>query len=427
MLGVAALLGMLSAVAAPHTAIAQSSPQAQPGGTLSPQAMDQLLAPIALYPDALILQILQCAASPYQVRQVNAWLKQNPDLQGTARQDAAAAQGFDISFVAIVLFPQVLEMMDQKPEWTQQLGQAFATDKDAVFASIQRLRTQAEKLGNLQSNAQQTVETVTVDGGQQIIVIQPANPQIVYVPQYNPQVVYVQSAPQYTATATSGDVAAAALIGFTAGVVVGALADGNHYHSYYYNCGGWGYHGACLYSSGWNQYYKYNRKMAQDYYNHRENMANDFYDHRENMAGQRGENQNNRQDNRIDARDNAAQNQADRSANRADNRDTAAQNQAGRQQNRSDARSSAADTRATNQSARQTAVGNDARTNPGAAQNRAQPAARGGSDSGAFSGYQRGSSERASSSRGRSSMAGSSANRGGGGGGGARRGGGGRR
>jgi len=178
-------------------------------------------------------------------------------------------------------------MMADVPDWTQNLGDAFATDRDGVLAAIQRLRKQAQTVGNLQTTEQQTVETVTTEGGDQVIVIQPANPQVVYVPQYDSQVVYAQPAPP----ASSADqTLAAGLIGFTAGVIIGAAADNDDDH-FYYNYGGWGYPQPVCYPGGYNAYYDHRENMANDYYNHRENMANDYYDHREDMADQRGENQ----------------------------------------------------------------------------------------------------------------------------------------
>lgn len=386
----ALLFAALVAVTAAPSAPAQAQAPASDGGgqQVSSADLDKLTAPIALYPDALVVQILQCAGSPYQVKQVNAWLKAHPDLKGAAAQEAASKEGFDASFVAIVLFPQVLQMMDDQPDWTRSLGQAFVTQRDAVFDSIQRLREQAQSVGNLSTTPQQTVDTVTTGNGQQVIVIQPANPQVVYVPQYDPQVVYTQ--PSTTTVVQQddhSDAVAAGLIGFAAGVIVGAVADNDDDH-YYYACGGWGYARPICYSGGYNDYYKHRENMANDYYNHRENMANDYYDHRENMAGQRGDNQSQRQDYRTDTRG------------------AASQNQSARQQTRSD-------TRGTNQSSRQSAA-NQAQVNRGSATSRGSfqsggaATDRSGMNSGAFSGFQRGSTERASSSRGRSSVSRSS-------------------
>ncbi|MCK6476057.1 MAG: DUF3300 domain-containing protein [Phycisphaerales bacterium] len=351
----------------------------QPASTapISPDALDTLLGPIALYPDPLILQIIQCSQSPFEVKQVSEWLTQNSTLKGTALQDAASKQGFDASFVALVLFPQVVHMMADQPDWTRRVGEAFANDKNAVFASIQRLRTQAQVMGNLQSNQQQNVQTVSTSTGQQVIVVQPANPQVVYVPQYNPQVVYTQPAPTTVVQDNSGTAAAAGLVGFAAGVIVGAAADNDNDH-YYYACGGWGYHGAALCSEGWDSYYQNRQNMANDYYQHRENMANDYYQNRQNMAGQRGDNQQQRQEwssqNQQQRQEWAAQNQQQWAA-------SSAQNQYARAQSAS-------------------AMENTAQSR-GYFQDRSESAA---SQNSAFSNYQRGDSERASSERGYGSL-----------------------
>jgi len=401
---VATIIGLL-APGASGVAFAQASGSGAATGSVQYSAddLDKVLAPIALYPDALIVQILQCAASPYQVRQVNDWLKQHPDLNGTAAQEAATQEGFDASFVAIVIFPDVLANLADQPDWTRDLGQAFTTNRDGVFAAVQRLRKEAQDAGNLKSNQQQQVQTVTADGGQQVIVVQPANPQVVYVPQYDPNVVYTQPA----SSTSSGDVAAAGIIGFAAGVIVGAVADNDDDH-YYYACGGWGYARPICYPGGYNNYYQ-----------HRENMANDYYDHRENMAGLRG-------DNRADRQGNVSDNRSQRLDTRSSNRGTVSDNRSGRQSTRSDTRSTANQDRSQARTTRQQEAGQGSwqgrgsTTSRGAYQGASRDAYRGrsGTNSGAFSGYQRGSTERASSSRGRSSMQGrgGSFNRGGGGG-----------
>lgn len=429
----AGLAVVLALTAGAPRVIAQSppgsAPQAAGGAPLTPEALDNLVAPIALYPDALILQIVQCATSPYQVKQVNDWLKQNPDLKGTAAQDGASQQGFDMSFVAIVIFPEVLQMMVDKPEWTRDLGQAFVTNRGGVLDAVQRMRTKAKAAGNLETNTQQQVNTVTVDGGQQVIVIEPANPQVVYVPQYDPQVVYVTQTTGYS----SGQVVGAGLVGFAAGVIIGAAVDDDDDH-FYYGCGGWGYHGAACWSGGYH-----------DYYEHREDMANDFYDHREKMAEirndrqeNRGENRQGRQDNRDARRDNASQNRGDRVADRAGARDPA--QAAARDANRAAARDNLSQRQgASGQLPANRAPSNQINRQPTTTQrpNASQGANRSSQVRGnygtaqssqqrsnAFSGYQRGSTERASSNRGSQSISRSSY--GGGSRGGASRGGGGR-
>jgi hypothetical protein len=221
----------------------QQTPQAAPPASadaMTPAALDELLAPVALYPDALLAQVLAAAASPQEVMDGGNWLLQNTSLQGQALQDAAKQAGFGPPMQALVMFPTVVDMMCQNFDWTKQLGSAFNADQAAVMASVQRLRAQAASVGNLKSTPQQKVETRTVDK-QQVIVIQPADPKIIYVPTYNPQVVYVTTPPPAPVVAgpTSGDVIAAGLIGFTAGVIVGSMFNNNHYYPY----PNWGYGG----------------------------------------------------------------------------------------------------------------------------------------------------------------------------------------
>ena len=385
-LGFALLLALNPGVLQAQTAAPGAAP-------LTAAQLDKLLAPIALYPDALVIQIVQCSTSPYQVKQVDAWLKQNPDLKGTAAQDAATKQGFDANFVAIVLFPQVLDTMAKQPDWTQGLGHAFATQRDGVLESVQRLRKQAQSVGNLKTTEQQEVQTVNADGGTTVIVIQPANPQVVYVPQYDPQVIYTQPAPA-PAASSSSDNAEKVMIGvisFAAGVIVGAAADNDDHH-FYYASGGWGYARPICYPGGYNSYYQHRENMANDYYRHRENMANDWYDNRQDLAGQRGDNQGQRQDTRTTS-------QTSRQDTRTTSQDSRASTQASRQ-----------DTRTTNQAQRQTSVSQSqarttATTSRGTFQGSAQTSTRTTrQQSSTFSGYQRGSTERQASERGRSSV-----------------------
>src|SRR3954466_13451798 len=131
---VLAIVALAVLAGAPHGHAQAGKPAAPPAKPVAPATLDKLLAPIALYPDALVTQIVTCAAKPDQVKQVSAWLKGKTDLMGSALQDAASDQGFDAAFVAIVLFPEVLSMMADKLEWTTELGQAFQQDRSGVFA-----------------------------------------------------------------------------------------------------------------------------------------------------------------------------------------------------------------------------------------------------------------------------------------------------
>jgi Protein of unknown function (DUF3300) len=195
-------------------------------------ALEQLLAPIALYPDPLLAQVLTSATSPGQVTEMTKWSRQNPNLQGGELQAAAQRKGFDASFVALALFPEVLGRMASQIDWTTEVGTAFLSDPKGVMGAVQRLRAQAQLAGNLQSSPQQSVTTESVSG-QQIIVIQPANPQVVYVPVYNPEVVYYPPPPS-TATV---------LLTFGAGIAIGAaMASNANYPPYGWGVWGMGWH-----------------------------------------------------------------------------------------------------------------------------------------------------------------------------------------
>ncbi len=194
--------------------------------TPTPEELDQLLAPVALYPDALLSQITTASTNPQEILDVNAWLQQNPGLSGAALTDVAEKQGFDPAFIALVNFPQVLEMMAEHVDDFAAIGRAFTADQGAVSASIQRLRAQAYDSGALRSNPQQTVN-LQQSAGQTVYVIQPANPTVVYVPQYDPTVVYVRPAPTVVATS---------LISFHVGIGIGALVVDRPW-----GWGGWGW------------------------------------------------------------------------------------------------------------------------------------------------------------------------------------------
>jgi Protein of unknown function (DUF3300) len=166
--------------------------QAQAAPPPTPQQLDQLLAPIALYPDSLLAQITTASTNPQEILDVNNWLSQNQNMSLSQLTAAAQQQGFDPAFIALVGFPQVLGMMAENIDDYAAIGAAVTANQDEVSASIQRLRAQAYAAGSLRSTPQQQVE-VQQNAGQPIYVIQPVNPQVVYVPQYNPTVVYAGS------------------------------------------------------------------------------------------------------------------------------------------------------------------------------------------------------------------------------------------
>ncbi|HEY1372793.1 MAG TPA: DUF3300 domain-containing protein [Candidatus Binatia bacterium] len=188
-----------------------------------PEEIDQLLAPIALYPDELISQVLMAATYPLEVVEADRWAKQNKNVKGDALGSALEKQTWDPSVKSLVNFPDVLAMMSDKLDWTQKLGDAFLSQQDDVMNGVQRLRAQAQKAGNLQTTEQQKVVVE-----QQVIKIEPANPQVVYVPTYNPTVVYGAWAypayppyPVYPAGYVAG-AAVAGAVGFASGVALGA-------------------------------------------------------------------------------------------------------------------------------------------------------------------------------------------------------------
>jgi hypothetical protein len=212
---------------------AQTAPPAAQSAPVdtSPATLDHLLAPIALYPDALLMQVLAASLNSQEVLDGGNWLLEHKSLEGTQLDSAAKAAGFGAAMTALFRFPDVVDLMCTQLDWTRQLGAAFNADQTGVLASVQRLRAKAQQYGTLKSTPQQSVVTQQ-DNGKQVIVIQPANPQVIYVPQYNPQTVYVSSGP------STSTVVASSIISFGLGVAVGALFSSNNY--YYPR---WGYGG----------------------------------------------------------------------------------------------------------------------------------------------------------------------------------------
>ncbi|RZT36270.1 DUF3300 domain-containing protein [Cupriavidus agavae] len=151
--------------------------------------LDQLLAPVALYPDALLSQVLMASTYPADVAAAAQWSKSNASVSGDAATKAVAGQGWDPSVQSLVAFPSVMDMMGRQPQWVQSVGDAFLAQPDDVMDSVQRLRVQAQQAGTLKTTEQQKVVTQQ-SGGTTIVQIEPANPQVVYVPSYNPTVVY---------------------------------------------------------------------------------------------------------------------------------------------------------------------------------------------------------------------------------------------
>jgi hypothetical protein len=172
----------------------QAQVQAPQQQVWSPDQLDNLVAPIALYPDPLLGQMLVASTYPLEIVEASQWLQRNRNLSGQALVDAARQQPWDPSVQALVAVPDALAILNQDIRWTTDLGNAFLAQQADVMIAVQRMRARAQSNGNLSSTPQQTVAT-QAEGGQQIIVIQPANPQVIYVPSYDP--VYVWGPPVY--------------------------------------------------------------------------------------------------------------------------------------------------------------------------------------------------------------------------------------
>lgn len=184
--------------------------------------LDSLVAPIALYPDPLLAQVLAASTYPLEIVQAHRWLQANTKLKGEELTEAATKQPWDPSVQALVAFPDALKLLDSNIQWTTELGNSFLDQQSAVMDAVQRMRMKAKEGGALQSNKEQKVEEKTVEN-KTVVEIQPANPQVVYVPSYNPTVVY--GSPVYAYPPVSypppGAYVATAAISFGVGVAMG--------------------------------------------------------------------------------------------------------------------------------------------------------------------------------------------------------------
>jgi hypothetical protein len=185
------------------------------------EELDQMLAPIALYPDELLVQVLMAATYPLEVVQAYRWVQANSNLNGDPLAVALEQRNWDPSVKSLVNFPSVLQMMNDRLEWTQKLGDAFLAQKDQLMATVQELRQKAEAQGSLRTTSEQRV---IVEPQDQTIVIEPAVPEVVYVPVYDPTFVYGPwwwpAYPPYSYY-PRGAVIAGSVIGFGLGVGVG--------------------------------------------------------------------------------------------------------------------------------------------------------------------------------------------------------------
>jgi hypothetical protein len=221
---------LLQAQSASQPASASTQPAVAP---LTSSQLDALVAPIALYPDALVAQVLAAASYADEVAFADLWLAQNQNLQGAALTQAVNQQPWDPSVKALTQFPSVLHDLAKNLSWTSSLGQAFENQQSDVMAAVQVMRAKAQAAGTLESSSQIKI----VQQSPQTIIIEPANSNVVYVPQYNPAVVY--GAP-LVVPAYTPPVAVAAGISFGAGVAIGAAFGAGGFVGGGFG-GGWGF------------------------------------------------------------------------------------------------------------------------------------------------------------------------------------------
>jgi Protein of unknown function (DUF3300) len=222
--------------------------------------LQQMVSPIALYPDTLVAQILAASTYPTQIVEADRWVRQNKSMSANQLAQAASQQQWDPSVKSLTAFPAILDNLNNNLSWTSTLGDAYYNYPQAVLQAVQVMRNKAEQAGNLKTTPQQTV----VQQGQTII-IQPANPQVIYVPEYNPTVVYgapVAAPPGYSET----DLALAGLLGFGAGIAVGALISDSD---------GWGSsHWGCNWNGGGNVTYNHNVYVSNNNVYHHDDWNN---------------------------------------------------------------------------------------------------------------------------------------------------------
>ncbi|HEX7374407.1 MAG TPA: DUF3300 domain-containing protein [Steroidobacteraceae bacterium] len=213
----------------------------------TPEALEELLAPIALYPDPVLSQVLIASTNPQEVLDAGNWLLQNQSLQGKELDDAATKIGFTPPIRSLIQFPETVDMMCMELDWTTELGQAFIADQAGVLDAVQRLRKQAMDVGNLKSSDMLKVDTEVQDG-KEVVVVSPPKPEVIYVPQYDPQAVYAPppaTVPAATTTTTektghsTGSLITTGLLAFGAGMLVNEIFDDdddyhNHHNDYYY-------------------------------------------------------------------------------------------------------------------------------------------------------------------------------------------------
>ena len=226
MLSAALLIPGQTLTAGPSLLSGKSLLQTQ-AAKITAEQLDSLVAPIALYPDPLLAQVLAASTYPLEIVQLQQWLARNPNLKDKALADAVAKEPWDPSVQALAGLPEMVKRLANEIQWTTDLGNAFLAQQSDVMEAVQRMRKRASEKGQLKSTEQQKVETKVVES-KQVIVIEQANPQVVYLPSYDPVVVW--GAPYYPYPPIYypgwGYYAGAAAISFGIGFAMGAFWGG---------------------------------------------------------------------------------------------------------------------------------------------------------------------------------------------------------
>ena len=211
----------------------------------TPEELQQLAAPVALYPDTLLIQILVAATYPLEVSKADQFVEDNADQEPETLKSLIEEQGWDDSVTVLATaFPDTLAKMAEHISWTETIGAAMLVQSEDLLDAIQVKRAEANAVGNLQSGEEQTIEVTQEDNGDQTIIIEPTDPQVVYVPQYNTETVYVSEDSTQAASNSSGtnDAVATALMFFGTAILIDAIFnDDDHWYGYWgcRNCCGW--------------------------------------------------------------------------------------------------------------------------------------------------------------------------------------------
>ena len=217
--------GGIPAYAPQQAATTSTSSTTQAAAKIPPEQLDSLVAPIALYPDPLLAQVLAASTYPLEIVLLQRWLETNKNLTDKALADAVGKQPWDASVQALAGLPEVVKRLGDDIQWTTDLGNAFLAQQSDVMAAVQRMRSKAKDKGTLKTTEQQVVETKVIEN-KSVIVIEQANPQVVYVPSYDPVVVYGPAYYPYPPIYYPGYYAAGVAVAFGVGIAMGAFWGG---------------------------------------------------------------------------------------------------------------------------------------------------------------------------------------------------------